>query len=105
MTKVGERLLRAAREANEIAAGRSEPASLYVPADVDVKAIRTSLDLSQEDFATEFGFSIHQIRDWEQKRHRPLDGMRAYLIIIEQAPDRVREILRETAAKQKIHAA
>lgn len=97
MTKVGERLLRAAREATEIAAGRLNPASLYVPADIDVKAIRMSLELSQEDFAAEFGFSINQIRDWEQHRRRPLDGMRAYLMIIAEAPDQVRTILRSSA--------
>ncbi len=97
MTKVGERLLRAAREATEIAAGRAEPASLYVPADIDVKAIRSAIGLSQEDFAAEFGFSINQIRDWEQRRRRPLDGMRAYLMIIAEAPDQVRKILRDTS--------
>lgn len=97
MTKVGQRLIRAAKEAREIAAGSAKPASLYVPADIDVKTIRSSLSLSQDDFAAEFGFSINQIREWEQGRRRPLGGMRAYLMIIEQAPDRVRELLRSSS--------
>ena len=41
-------------------------ASFSPPAEIDVRGIRKRLELSQEDFAKEFGFTIHQIRDWEQ---------------------------------------
>ena len=41
---------------------------------------RTALD--PIDFAREFGFT-NQIRAWEQGRTRPLDGLRAFLMIIE----------------------
>jgi len=36
----------------------------------------------QEDFASVFGFSLTQIRDWEQGRSRPLRSDRAYLMLI-----------------------
>jgi len=70
-------------EALEIARGNAKPTKLHVPAEIDVRGIRKGLGLSQDEFAQEFGFTIHQIRDWEQGRTRPLDGLRAYLMIIE----------------------
>ena len=43
MTKAGERLIAAANEAKAIAEGQKEAASLFVPAGVDVRAIRRGL--------------------------------------------------------------
>jgi putative transcriptional regulator len=49
--------------------------------------------MTQEAFAASFGFSPTQIRDWEQGRSRPLGGVRAYLMIIDQSPEAVRAML------------
>ncbi len=95
MTKAGRRLLDAAREMRSIARGEAKPAHMHVPSDVDVRAIRRSLGLSQDAFASEFSFSINQIRDWEQSRSRPLDSNRAYLLLIERHPNEVRRMLAE----------
>jgi putative transcriptional regulator len=96
MSKVGERLIASAKEARAIAKGQLAPAGVYVPPDVDVKAIRRKLETSQEDFAAAFGFSINQVRDWEQGRSRPTGGVRAYLMIIREEPNLVRDLLRRT---------
>lgn len=105
MTKSGKRLIAAAREANEIAKGVQRPAGMFVPADVDVRKIRRDLSLSQENFAAEFCFSVTQVRDWEQGRSRPLDAARAYLMMIEEAPEVVRGILKRLKAKPDNHEA
>jgi putative transcriptional regulator len=84
-------------EALEIARGNAKPTKLYVPAEINVRGIRKKLGLSQDDFAQEFGFTINQIRDWEQGRSRPLDGLRAYLMIIERNPQAVLNLLRAGA--------
>ena len=84
-------------EALEIARGDAKPTKLHVPAEIDVRGIRKGLGLSQDEFAQEFGFTIHQIRDWEQGRSRPLDGLRAYLMIIERNPKAVLDLLRHGA--------
>jgi putative transcriptional regulator len=81
------------REALEIARGNAKPSKLHVPAEIDVRSIRKGLGLSQEEFAREFSFTINQIRDWEQGRTRPLDGLRAYLMIIERNPQAVLDLL------------
>jgi len=98
MTKAGSRLLNSARQAAAIARGEAEPARLYVPAEIDVKAIRTRVGVSQDDFASEFGFTVNQIKDWEQNRTRPLGGVRAYLILIDRQTDVVRQMLSEIRA-------
>lgn len=95
MSKAGKRLLDAAREMRSIARGEAKPAHLHIPPDVDVRAIRRALGLTQDAFASEFSFSINQIRDWEQGRNRPLDSNRAYLMMIERHPDTMRKMLAE----------
>ena len=104
MSKAGERLLKAAKEARLIAQGSKEPANKYIPADIDVRAIRRKLELTQDDFASRFGFTVNQIREWEQQRARPLGGVRAYLMLIDQAPDRVLILLSELQANRKTAA-
>ena len=87
-------------EALAIARGERKPVKLYVPAELDVKSIRAKLDLSQGDFATAYGFTVNQIKDWEQGRSRPLGGLRAYLMMIDFDPNGVLALLR-TASTTK----
>ena len=94
--KASDKIAEGLNEALAIARGEAKPAKLHVPAEINVAGIRNKLDLSQEDFAAVFGFSVHQIRQWEQGRCRPLGAMRAYLIIIDRDPERVIELLRGT---------
>jgi putative transcriptional regulator len=94
MSKSGKRLIEAAKEAAAIARGEKRPVRIHVPPEIDVRAIRLRLDLSQDDFAAEFGFTINQIKDWEQGRSRPLGGNRAYLMIIKIDPQAVLVLLR-----------
>jgi putative transcriptional regulator len=58
-----------------------------------VKIIRRSLGLSQEDFATRFHIPIGTLRDWEQSRKEPDAAARAYLMVIARNPTAVSEAL------------
>ncbi|WP_218064118.1 helix-turn-helix domain-containing protein [Nguyenibacter vanlangensis] len=78
-------------EALSVARGQSEPARLHIPPEIDVRSIRHKTELSQDEFASTFGFSVHQIRQWEQGRNRPLDGSRAYLMLIDLYPDVIKQ--------------
>jgi putative transcriptional regulator len=93
MSKAGKRLIDAAREAVSIARGIRKPARLHIPTEIDVKAIRSKLALSQEAFAAAFGFTTNQIRDWEPGRTNPLGGNRAYPMI-KRDPQAVATLLR-----------
>jgi putative transcriptional regulator len=63
------------------------------PAEVDVKAIRTRLGLSQTAFARRYGFNRRTLQDWEQRRRRPEGPARLLLQIIDRAPELVERIL------------
>lgn len=105
MSKVGKRLIAAAIEAAAIARGDKKPARLHVPAEIDVRAVRHKLKLSQEDFASEFGFGVAQIKDWEQGRSRPLGGVRAYIMLIDKEGETIRSLLNKVkTSPQKIAA-
>ncbi|EKF44081.1 XRE family transcriptional regulator [Nitratireductor indicus C115] len=93
--KVFDQIAEGMNEALAVARGTAKPRKLHVPAEIDIKAIRKALGLSQEDFAAEFFFSISQIRDWEQGRSRPLDNARVYLLMIAKNPKLVRKMLEE----------
>ncbi|WBU53330.1 DNA-binding transcriptional regulator [Paracoccus sp. SCSIO 75233] len=105
MTKAGERLIGAAREALAIARNEAAPAGSFIPADIDVRAIRNKTKLSQEDFAAVFGFSVFQIRQWEQHRSRPLGGVRAYLMLINGHSEELVKMLHDMAKARQEEAA
>jgi putative transcriptional regulator len=96
MTKLGKRLIEAAKEARAIARGEADPATyrIHVPYEVDVKALRRKLRLSQDAFALRYGFTAARVRDWEQGRSKPDGAVRAYLIVIEREPEAVARALR-----------
>ncbi len=87
-------------EALAIARGETAAARLHVPPEIDVRAIRDRARMSQDRFASAFGFTIHQVRQWEQGRARPLGAMRAYLMLIDQNPDGILTALRSAAQRQ-----
>lgn len=95
--KAFDKIAEGLNEALAVAKGEAKPARLYVPAEINVRAIREKTGFSQDLFASSFGFTVHQVRQWEQGRHRPLGAMRAYLIAIEMAPDVILGLLAEAA--------
>jgi putative transcriptional regulator len=91
--KAFDKIAEGLNEALEIAQGVAEPARLHVPAEMDVRAIRLKAQMSQDQFASAFGFTVHQVRQWEQGRHRPLGAMRAYLMVIDRNHEEVLALL------------
>lgn len=98
MSKLGSRLIGAAREARAIARGEASAATyrVYVPAEVDVRKIRSALKLSQAQFAARFGLPAATIRDWEQNRRKPEGAARVLLQVIKTEPEAVSRALKPT---------
>ena len=94
--KARDKIAAGLQEAIAVARGDAKPARLHVPAELDVKAIRAKTGLSQESFAYSFGFTLEQIRLWEQGRSRPLGGVRAYLLMIDSDHQGIAKILEST---------
>jgi putative transcriptional regulator len=93
MSRSGASILRGAGQALAYAKGKRAGFVAHVPAEVDVRAIRRRLDLSQREFAARFGFTVDAVQNWEQGRRRPDGAARAFLRVIEREPAAVTRAL------------
>ena len=95
MASRARNILQGAREALAIAKGEAEPAAFkaHVPPEVDVRAIRVGMRLTQAAFAQAFGLSIRTLQQWEIGRQKPDVASRTYLKVIQLKPDAVKEAL------------
>jgi putative transcriptional regulator len=93
---VADSIRRGLEEAVAYARGEADERRyrVHVPERIDVKAIRTRLGMTQEEFALPFGFSVNTLRHWEQGKRQPEGPTRAYLLVIDRAPEAVRKALR-----------
>lgn len=51
------------------------------------RILRHRLGVTQEQFATTYGIPIHSLRQYEMARYMPPPATRAYLKVIEAAPE------------------
>lgn len=65
---------------------------------IDVKAIRTGLGLTQEQFALRFGLDVDAVQNWEQGRCQPDKATASYLRAIGKRPREVAEAQEEEMA-------
>lgn len=96
MSKVATSIRRGLEEALAYAEGTADIGRyrVHVPLDIDVKLIRTKLEMTQEEFAGRFGFSINTLRHWEHGRRVPEGPARAYLLVIDRDPKAVQKALK-----------
>jgi len=97
MTTLGKRLIQSAKEARKIARGEADAKSyrMHIPAEIDVRAVRVKLKMTQEEVAVRYGLTLARVRDWEQGRSSPDSAARAYLTVIEREPKAVARALAE----------
>jgi putative transcriptional regulator len=96
MSKAGDSIRKGLEQAVAYAKGRASKKGyrVHVPAHVHVKAIRMKLGMTQQVFAARFGFSINTLRHWERGKREPEGPTRAYLLVIDRAPQAVQKALR-----------
>ena len=95
MTKVSDSVRRALKEAAAYSEGKADAKTYIVNVQegVDVNAIRSRLDMTQEEFAGRFGFSVNTLRHWERDSRQSEGATRAYLVVIQRAPKAVQRAL------------
>jgi|SRR5580704_12500147 putative transcriptional regulator len=98
LTPVGRGVIEGLKEAIAHARGEIKLTTYTYPARVDVKAIRAKSGLSQSEFANRYGFSVRTLQEWERRRVQPPAAVRAYLIVIDDAPEVVAAALAKNAA-------
>ncbi len=69
----------------------------HVPQEVDVKAIRNRLGMTQTRFSSTFGFSLDAIKHWEGGRRTPEAPARTLLTVIDKNPAAVLTALNPAA--------
>jgi putative transcriptional regulator len=78
-------------------AGEQEGSKAHVPHEVDVKAIRNRLGMTQARFSNTFGFSLDAIKHWEGGRRTPEASARTLLTVIDKNPAAVLSALNPAA--------
>jgi putative transcriptional regulator len=92
----GESMLAGAKQALAFARGEKDHGCVvHIPEEIDVKAIRKKVAMSQSEFARMFGFSKRTLEHWEHGRRVPTGPARAFLTVIAREPDAVRRALSE----------
>ena len=96
MSKVANSIRRGLEQAVAYARREAKESAyrVHVPALIDVRAIRTKLRMTQDEFAGRFGFSVNTLRQREQGKRQPEGPTRAYLLVIDRAPKAVQKALR-----------
>ena len=92
MSKFGQELIESLKEAAEHARGGKVPGmrtrKIELP---DVKAIRRSLHMSQDEFSAVYRIPLATLKNWEQGRRQPDAPAAAYLRAIQRRPKEVME--------------
>lgn len=93
---VGERIIEGLEQAIAWTRGENENVRVtlvHVP-EVDVRKTRTTMGLSQAEFATRFGLPPAKLRNGEQGRSRPDAPTRVLLAVIAKHPEAIEDALR-----------
>src|SRR5271170_4936178 len=92
-----EQMMDGLNEVEAFLAGEQEGFKAHVPKDVDVKAIRNRLGMTQARFSDTFGFSLDAIKHWEGGRRTPEAPARTLLTVIARNPAAVLNALNPAA--------
>ena len=94
--RIADGILRGLNQALAFSEGIAKEGTyvVHIPPEIDVRAIRGRLGMTQQEFATRFGFSVNTVRHWEQGRRVPEGPTRAYLLVIDREPQAVQKALR-----------
>jgi putative transcriptional regulator len=93
MSSFGKDLVAAMEEAATHAQGRGKMARVHIVEVPDVRALRETLGLSQQAFASTYRIPLATLKGWEQGRRQPDATASAYLSVIAHMPDAAREVL------------
>lgn len=92
-----EQMMDGLNDVEAFLAGEQEGFKAHVPHDVDVKAIRNRLGMTQARFSDTFGFSLDAIKHWEGGRRTPEAPARTLLTVIDRNPAAVLNALNPAA--------
>jgi len=92
-----EQMMDGLNDVESFLAGKQKGFKAHVPNQVDVKAIRNKLGMTQARFSNTFGFSLDAIKHWEGGRRTPEAPARTLLTVIDRNPATVLTALKPAA--------
>src|ERR1700736_199021 len=92
-----EQMMDGLNDVESFLAGEQKGFKGHVPQQVDVKAIRNKLRMTQARFSNIFGFSLDAIKHWEGGRRTPEAPARTLLTVIDRNPTAVLTALKPAA--------
>ena len=92
-----EQMMDGLNDVESFLAGKQKGFKAHVPNQVDVKAIRNKLGMTQARFSNTFGFSLDAIKHWEGGRRTPEAPARTLLTVIDRNPAAVLTALKPAA--------
>ncbi|MEQ8268023.1 MAG: helix-turn-helix domain-containing protein [Parvibaculum sp.] len=94
MRKAGSEIKQGLKDAIAFSRGKAAGARVHIPAEIDVKAMRARLGMTQKAFSDAFGIPIGTLRDWEQGRRAPDQPSRMLLRVIDREPQAAKRALK-----------
>ncbi len=93
MSEYFKSIKRGLEEAIDYSKGKTGKAIVHDLDAIDVKAIRTSISMTQEQFAAAFGMSVATLRHWERGDRKPSGTAMVLLNLVSKEPKMVLEAL------------
>jgi len=95
MSKAGKEIIKGAEQALAYLKGDKTKGRAYKVRirDIDVKAIREKLHMTQEVFSETFAIPVSTLKKWETNHRVPEGPTKAYLTVIEKNPRAVKNAL------------
>jgi len=93
MSSAYESIKKGLNEAIEHAKGKSSKAIIHEFSPVDVKNIRSTVGMSQSEFASAFGISVSTLRHWERGDRTPHGPALVLLNVVAKEPNAVLKAL------------
>ena len=92
-------LIASVHEGGKILGGKAKPARTFEIKAPNVKKIRSSYKLSQNEFAALMGISVKTLRNWEQGRRAPEGAARVLLQVAAKHPDVIWDVVRTKSTR------
>ncbi len=87
-------LVESVREGGAILKGKAAPSRAFEVETPEVREIRESYDLSQNEFAALLGISVDTLQNWEQGRRTPAGPARILLQVVAKHPEAVWDVVK-----------
>src|SRR5262247_3901685 len=87
-------LVESVREGGKILRGKAKPSRRFMIETPNVRKIRASYKLSQNEFAALMGISVKTLRNWEQGRRTPEGAARVLLQVAAKHPEVIWDVVK-----------